>query len=132
MNNVIFFIVINGMKVCVNLCINVIRRSLNNQNNQNNQRTPSLQSFQSLQSIPSTPITPITPITPTIPITPITPSLPTIPITPSLPTSFYQLSSLQDSGGTATNYHLSLCPCIYLMRRLLFYTATCCKCVVVV
>ena len=92
MNNVIFFIVINGMKVCVNLCINVIRRSLNNQNNQNNQRTPSLQS---------------------IPITPITPSIQTIqitPTTPSLPTSFYQLSSLQDSGGTATNYHLSLCP----------------------
>ena len=95
MNNVIFFIVINGMKVCVNLCINVIRRSLNNQNNQNNQRTPSIQSLPSLQSIP------ITPITPTIQIT---------PTTPSLPTSFYQLSSLQDSGGTATNYHLSLCP----------------------
>ena len=114
MNNVIFFIVINGMKVCVNLCINVIRRSLKSQNNQ---RTPSIQSLQSFQSIP------ITPSIQTIQIT---------PTTPSLPTSFYQLSSLQDSGGTATNYHLSLCPCIYLMRRLLFYTATCCKCVVVV
>ena len=83
MNNVIFFIVINGMKVCVNLCINVIRRGLNNQNslnNQNNQRTPSIPTIQST------------------------------PTTPSLPTSFYQLSSLQDSGGTATNYHMSLCP----------------------
>lgn len=92
MNNVIFFIVIDGMKVCVKLCINVIRRGLNNQNNQ---RTPSIQSLQSIPSIQ------ITPITPTIQIT---------PTTPSLPTSFYQLSSLQDSGGTATNYHLSLCP----------------------
>ena len=98
MNNVIFFIVINGMKVCVNLCINVIRRSLNNQNNQ---RTPSIPS---LQSIPSTPIIQSTPSIQTIQITPTTPT------TPSLPTSFYQLSTLQDSGGTATNYHLSLCP----------------------
>ena len=120
MNNVIFFIVINGMKVCANLCINVIRRSLNSLNNQ---RTPSIQSLQSLQSTPSTPSLQITPSIQTIQST---------PTTPSLPTSFYQLSSLQDSGGTATNYHLSLCPCIYLMRRLLFYTATCCKCVVVV
>ena len=104
MNNVIFFIVINGMKVCVNLCINVIRRGLNNQNslnNQNNQRTPSIPS---LQSIPSTPIIQSTPSIQTIQITPTTPT------TPSLPTSFYQLSTLQDSGGTATNYHLSLCP----------------------
>ena len=83
MNNVIFFIVINGMKVCVNLCINVIRRDLNYQ---------------------STPITPSLQITPSIQTILITPT------TPSLPTSFYQLSSLQDSGGTATNYHLSLCP----------------------
>ena len=95
MNNVIFFIVIDGMKVCVNLCINVIRRSLNSLNNQNNQnyqnyqRTPSIQSLQSIQ---------------------ITPSIQTIPITPTTPPSFYQLSSLQDSGGTAADYHLSLCP----------------------
>lgn len=101
MNNVIFFIVINGMKVCVNLCINVIGRSLNSQNNQ---RTPSIQSIQSLQSIPSLQSTPITPSTPSIQTIQITPT------TPSLPTSFYQLSSLQDSGGTATNYHMSLCP----------------------
>ena len=126
MNNVIFFIVINGMKVCVNLCINVIRRSLNNQNNQ---RTPSIQS---LQSIPSLQSLQSTPSTPSLQITPSIQTIQSTPTTPSLPTSFYQLSTLQDSGGTATNYHLSLCPCIYLMRRLLFYTATCCKCVVVV